>query len=163
MFWTRSVRNPFVDFPFLAKQFFEPPRALPEPGREIYLHCEQIPTSAPTFESGDCESVNPGDLYIFMVNSDDPDQVAIFLMTELQAGFEIYMTDNPWNGSGFEDTEGTVMVRPRAHEYVHMLTRSNLSHDKGSLTSAVSYLAQASNQARREPILWLRARPSVWI
>jgi hypothetical protein len=109
------VRNPFVDYPFLAQQFFDPPRQPPAANaanNEIYEHCADIPTSAPTFEPNGCEEVDPGDMYIFMLNSDEPDQIAIFLMTDLEKGFQLYMTDKAFDGTEFVDgDEGTVMVR----------------------------------------------------
>ena len=50
--WQGS-RNPFVDFQ-LAELLHSPANLLPEEGRLIHEICEDIPTSAPTFEANDC-------------------------------------------------------------------------------------------------------------
>jgi endonuclease I len=104
-------RNPFVDFPELAQILYGPPNPLPEEGQLIYDVCKEIPTSAPTFDPNDCETIMPGDLYIFFMNSDNPDNFAIFVFADLPEGLELYVTDDAWNGLEFQTEEGAHMVR----------------------------------------------------
>jgi hypothetical protein len=77
----------------------------------IYEICEEIPTSAPTFEPNECEMINPGELYIFFMNSDNPDNLAIFVFVNLPEGLELYLTDDAWTGSEFQTQEGAYKVR----------------------------------------------------
>jgi endonuclease I len=92
-------RNPFVDHPTLARQLFGQALPLPAVGeRLIYEPCEAIPTLAPTFTPNQCEFYNPGDFQIWLMNSDDPDTVGLYAFSPMPAGFELFMTTNPWNG-----------------------------------------------------------------
>jgi endonuclease I len=104
-------RNPFVDFPQLAEILYPPANPLPEAGRLIYEICEDIPTSAPTFDPNDCETINPGELYIFFMNSDNPDNLSIFVFVDLPEDLELYVTDDAWNGLDFQTQEGAYKVR----------------------------------------------------
>jgi endonuclease I/DNA-binding protein Fis len=102
-------RNPFVDFPELAVMLHYEPYELPAVGeRRIYQECESIPTSSPTKEPNTCDFVNVGDIYVWLLNSDDPDSIGLYSFVGLPPGFELYMTDNPWNGTNFLEQEGTV-------------------------------------------------------
>jgi endonuclease I len=104
-------RNPFVDFPELAGALWEAPLPLPAIGeRQIYEACEKIPTQPPTTIPNQCERLNAGDIYIWLVNSLDPDVVGLFPFEDMEAGFKLYMTTNPWNGEVFVDQGGTISV-----------------------------------------------------
>mmetsp|Transcript_27671 Transcript_27671/g.66556 ORF Transcript_27671/g.66556 Transcript_27671/m.66556 type:complete len:571 (+) Transcript_27671:82-1794(+) len=96
-------RNPFVDFPELAVALHYEPLELPEVGeRQIYEACESIPTSSPTARPNDCDAIaSPGDVYVWLLNSQNPDVVGLYTFQNLPPGFELYMTDNPWNGTMF--------------------------------------------------------------
>jgi endonuclease I len=105
-------RNPFVDFPMeLVKILYDPINPLPQDGQLIYDVCKEIPTSAPTFEPNECEMVDPGELYIFFMNSDNPDNLSIFVFVDLPEGLELYLTDDAWNGLEFQTDEGLHKVR----------------------------------------------------
>mmetsp|Transcript_16601 Transcript_16601/g.46422 ORF Transcript_16601/g.46422 Transcript_16601/m.46422 type:complete len:548 (+) Transcript_16601:334-1977(+) len=106
-------RNPFIDFPDLPQALYGLPKPLPAVGeRLIYEECEDINTEPPTFSPNDCEALNPGDFGIFLFNSQDPDSVALFNFEEVERGFEIFLTDKAWDGTGFQetdlDTDGTL-------------------------------------------------------
>jgi hypothetical protein len=110
MFW-QGNRNPFVDHPELSTQIFGQPLPLPAVGeRLIYEACEAIPTLSPTFTPNQCEFYEPGDFQIWVMNSDDPDTVGIYAFPDMPEGFELFMTDNPWNGDEFVEQEGTLSV-----------------------------------------------------
>jgi endonuclease I len=105
-------RNPFIDFPDLAEQIYSTPLPLPAVGeRLIYEFCENIPTQPPTFTPNECEMLNPGDINFFLINSMDPDTVGIFTFEALIPGFQIFLTDNAWDGEKYLENEGTVVVR----------------------------------------------------
>lgn len=107
-------RNPFVDFPDLAVGLHYEPLALPAVGeRKIYEACEKIPTQAPTMERNHCDRLSPGDVYVWLLNSDEPDTVGLYSFVTMPGGFELYMTDNPWNGTQFLEqggNDGTLLV-----------------------------------------------------
>jgi endonuclease I len=104
-------RNPFVDFPELADTLWEAPLPLPAIGaRQIYEACEKIPTQPPTTDPNQCERLNAGDIYIWLINSLDPDVIGLFSFEDMEAGFKLYMTTNPWNGEDFVDQGGTISV-----------------------------------------------------
>lgn len=104
-------RNPFVDFEGLADTLWGSPLPLPAIGeRQIYEACETIPTQPPTTTPNQCERLNPGDIYIWLINSVDPDVVGLFTFEDLDPGFKLYMTTNPWNETEFVEQGGTVSV-----------------------------------------------------
>jgi endonuclease I len=104
-------RNPFVDFPELATQLWGQPLALPVVGeRLIYEECEAIPTLAPTFTPNQCELYSPGDFVVWLMNSEEPSTLAFYSFAEMPEGFELFITDNPWNGEEFIEQEGTLSV-----------------------------------------------------
>jgi hypothetical protein len=57
-----------------------------------------------------CADLLPGDLYFYMVQSQIPNQVGIVTFVDLPQGLELYLTDNAWNGDGFQTNEGTLKV-----------------------------------------------------
>jgi endonuclease I len=103
-------RNPFVDFPLLATVIFGQPQPLPEAGRLTYESCDEIPTESPTFAPNDCEMLNPGDIFFFVLNSENPDDVGFITLRDLPKGLELFLTDNAWNGLRFQEDEGVVSV-----------------------------------------------------
>jgi endonuclease I len=110
-------RNPFVDYPELASVLYYEPFPLPVIGeRTTYEACDKIPSLPPTPTPNICDTeMFPSDIYIWLVNSIDPDTVAMYTFSELPEGLELYMTDNPWNGTEFvedlPDVDGTLKVR----------------------------------------------------
>lgn len=106
-------RNPFVDFPELADQLWGEPLPLPAVGeRLIYEACEAIPTLAPTFTENNCDSYDEGDFVIWLMNSGEDPTLGFYSFAPMEAGFELYVTDNPYDGEKFLeqglDVEGTI-------------------------------------------------------
>jgi len=100
-------RNPFVDNPELVDALWGPPLPLPAIGeRQIYEACELIPTEPPTVEPNQCERLNPGDIYFWLINSQTPTTLGLFSFLEMESGFELYMTTNPWDGEKFLTNQG---------------------------------------------------------
>jgi endonuclease I len=108
-YW-QGNRNPFVDFPALVAKFYGQPQEI-DPGSRTYPSCLNIPTPAPTAELNDCNELQPGDIFIYVVESDDPDGVGFMALEDIPAGLELFMTDNAWTGTTFLSTEGVVKVR----------------------------------------------------
>ena len=121
-------RNPFVDFPQLVASFYGPPADKPyncgsfEGGDEILA-----PTSSPTpvsnttggetpgpgipvSVSGRCSHLSAGDVQILSLSANNPDAIVLVALTDLPAGLELYMTDNSWTGTDFNENEGTMKV-----------------------------------------------------
>jgi hypothetical protein len=95
-------RNPFVDFPDLASVVFPPPSPLPGIGeRLIYEKCEALPTQAPTFAANECDLLDEGDVVIWLLNSQMPMSIGLYSFVPLSEGFELYITDRPWDGEQF--------------------------------------------------------------
>ncbi|KAL3937869.1 MAG: hypothetical protein SGBAC_007102 [Bacillariaceae sp.] len=100
-------RNPFVDFPDLVDVLWDPPLPLPAIGeRQIYEACELIPTDPPTLEPNQCELLLPGDIYFWLINSVSPPTLGLFNFVEMEAGFKLFMTTNPWDGEKFQTNQG---------------------------------------------------------
>lgn len=112
-FW-QGNRNPFVDHPELATQFFGEPEEL-ELGMRTYPSCVDIPTPSPTAELNDCGLLEPGDIFIYTVASDDPDGVGFMALEPIPGGLDLYMTDYPWDGEQFIEQEGEGIVRVSFH------------------------------------------------
>lgn len=56
--------------------------------------------------------LEPGDLPIFLMNSDAPDTLVFFALTDISADVEsIFVTDNAWDGTELVNTEGTMQVQ----------------------------------------------------
>jgi endonuclease I len=130
-------RNPFVDFPELATTFFPPISPLPGVGEGlIYEKCEALPTLAPTFESNSCDLYEEGDFVVWLLNSDKPLSLGLYSFAPMEEGFELFITDNPWNGEEFMEQEvdfdGTLKVRTM--NYYIQRTQYLLTIDDGFLT-----------------------------
>lgn len=108
-FW-QGNRNPFVDFPQLAQVIFGPPQQI-ELGTRTYPSCLNIPTMSPTAAPNECTETNPGDIFLYVIDGDDPDGVGFMALENITAGLELYMTDNAWTGSNFLSNEGVLKVR----------------------------------------------------
>lgn len=127
-------RNPFIDFPELADILFPPPSALPEIGQEPWLYekCLSIPTMPPTFDANACDLYDEGAFVPFLINSGGGDNstnstqgnetkpeilsLGFYSFSAMEPGFELFVTDNPWNGETFLvqpniTTDGTIKVR----------------------------------------------------
>lgn len=103
-------RNPFVDYPQLAAQIFGDPDTI-QPGTNTYVNCLGSATNSPTATPNACSSIRSGDLPIFLMNSDDPDQIVFFPLADIDPDIEyLYVTDNAWNGNDFINTEGVMRV-----------------------------------------------------
>lgn len=131
-------RNPFVDYPDLAVQLHYEPYMLPPVGeRVIYEECEAIPTQAPTAKPNDCDTLtDPGDIYIWLLNSQDPDSVGLYTFQDIPPGYTLYMTDNPWNGTHFVEqstsgNDGTLMVRTNIILYSAVIRITYHTHHTG--------------------------------
>eukprot|EP00980_Cylindrotheca_fusiformis_P002062 scaffold456_cov73-Cylindrotheca_fusiformis.AAC.4 len=104
-------RNPFIDFEELPAAIWGSPLPLPAIGeRQIYEACESIPTQAPTTFPNQCERLDPGDIYIWLLNSVSADVVGLFAFEDLDSDFKLYMTTNPWNQTGFVNQGGTISL-----------------------------------------------------
>lgn len=102
-------RNPFVDYPQLVEQFFGTPNKI-TPGTVAYDVCQE-PTNSPTAVPNACSTLRAGDAPVFLVNSDDPDQIVFYSLASIDADVEyLYVTDNAWNGERFVETEGIMRV-----------------------------------------------------
>lgn len=100
-------RNPFVDHPELVDTLWDPPLPLPAIGeRQIYEACELIPTNPPTLEPNQCERLIPGDIYIWLINSVSPQTLGLFNFVDMEGGFKLFMTTNPWDGEKFNTNQG---------------------------------------------------------
>ena len=102
-------RNPFVDYPQLVPKFFGEPDTVPE-NSVAYSKCVE-PTNSPTAVPNACSTLRAGDTPVFLVNSDDPDQIIFYTLANIDADIEyLYVTDNAWNGENFVETEGVLRV-----------------------------------------------------
>lgn len=99
-----------MDFPELVPRFWGDPEELAA-GHRTYPSCLTIPTPAPTAEQNECSELAPGDIFIYAVETDDPDGVGFLALEDIPGGLDLYMTDNPWTGTGFASVEGVVKVR----------------------------------------------------
>ena len=106
-------RNPFVDFPELATVFFgEAAQITVQPSQQYQDLClEENTTMAPTATPNACDFLQPGDLYITLVNTQQPQNIAISTLIDLLPYTTLLLTDNAWNGIDFQNTEGTYQVR----------------------------------------------------
>jgi len=107
-------RNPFIDFPELAVALHGPPEEI-EVGTRTYPRCiADFPTEAPTATPNACGLFDHGDSPVFLVNTDDPDEVVFFPLFDLPESMDLFITDQAWDGSqlveGVEN-EGTLVVR----------------------------------------------------
>ena len=103
-------RNPFIDYPELVELYFGEPDTI-IPGTTTYSKCTS-PTLAPTATPNTCSNLKPGDIPIFLVNSDNPDQVVFFPLADISPSIgSLYVTDNAWTGTAFAETEGIMEVR----------------------------------------------------
>lgn len=102
-------RNPFIDYPELVEPYFGEPDTI-IPGTTTYSKCT-TPTLAPTATPNTCSNLKPGDIPIFLVNSDNPDQVVFFPLADISASVgSLYVTDNAWTGTSFVEKEGIMEV-----------------------------------------------------
>jgi len=58
----------------------------------------------------ECNQLDPGDVFIYVVASDDPNGIGFLALENIPGGLELFMTDNPWVGDTFEGDEGVVKV-----------------------------------------------------
>lgn len=103
-------RNPFVDYPELVALYFGQPDTI-IPGSTVYSQCT-TPTNSPTATPNSCSMLKAGDIPVFLMNSDNPDQIVLFPLSDIDSdvGF-LYVTDNAWTGSELMTNEGTYRVR----------------------------------------------------
>lgn len=107
-------RNPFVDYPELAKALHGDPQDIIS-GERTYPSCVEIPTSAPTASPNHCVDMGRGNVPFFLVDTEDPDLIILLPMYDIPGGLELFLTDQAWNGThlleGDLKNEGTIMVR----------------------------------------------------
>jgi len=133
-YW-QGNRNPFIDYPDLVDVLFPQPSTLPDIGPLIYEKCESIPTLPPTFVNNECDLLPEGDIVPFLINSGEgkssstttsgeeetPDveslglSLGLYSFSPMEVGFELFLTDNPWDGATFLElnttTDGTIKVK----------------------------------------------------
>lgn len=73
------------------------------------------PTMAPTayintVSNQICDQLDPGDVFIYVVASDNPDGIGFLALEDLVSPLKLFMTDNPWLGTRFGSSEGTVSL-----------------------------------------------------
>lgn len=119
-------RNVFVDFPELVERLFGLPQTPLGEGLG-YPGCDRIvpndnndnnnpistnaPVSPPSSSAGgasQCSDLDPADVMVVGMNSDDPERVALVTLKDLGEGLTLFMTDNAWTGSSFRTNEGTI-------------------------------------------------------
>ena len=59
-----------------------------------------------------CDELEPGDIAIMAITSDNPDIIALFPLVDIYPNVTaLYITDNAWNGTHLAKTEATIEVR----------------------------------------------------
>ena len=126
-------RNVFVDFPELVERLFGLPQmllgeGLGYPGCDAAVQNDNnnnnnnnnpiststpAPVSPPSSSGGasQCSDLDPADVMVVGMNSDDPERVALVTLKDLGEGLTLFMTDNAWTGSSFRTNEGTISFR----------------------------------------------------
>lgn len=104
-------RNVFVDYPQLVEVFWPGPADQILPESFTYSSCTE-PTMEPTATPNTClEDLEAGDIPVFLVNSEDPDQIVFFPLIDIPESVgSLFITDNAWNGERFLTNEGTFEV-----------------------------------------------------
>ena len=87
-----------------------------------------------------CEDLEPGDITIFLANSDLGDGLAFFTLTKIAATVNtLFVTDHAWTGTEFEtEEEGTIQVSLRSYD-VRVLSRQTFSFLDDQLNVAPPY------------------------
>jgi len=59
-----------------------------------------------------CSGIQPGDIMTTGFNMDNPDEVLLVVLQPIEEGGTFYMTDRPWDGAEFldSDNDGTLKV-----------------------------------------------------
>eukprot|EP00534_Pseudo-nitzschia_fraudulenta_P008538 CAMPEP_0201142556 /NCGR_PEP_ID=MMETSP0851-20130426/4189_1 /ASSEMBLY_ACC=CAM_ASM_000631 /TAXON_ID=183588 /ORGANISM="Pseudo-nitzschia fraudulenta, Strain WWA7" /LENGTH=514 /DNA_ID=CAMNT_0047416237 /DNA_START=139 /DNA_END=1680 /DNA_ORIENTATION=- len=92
-------RNPFVDFPDLAKAIYADS-----------MNCKNSPTPTPPTPLTSPSRPQPGDVMVVGVHSANPDLVGLLALEDLPSGYVIYMTDNAYDGNSFASNEGIISL-----------------------------------------------------
>mmetsp|Transcript_21109 Transcript_21109/g.52343 ORF Transcript_21109/g.52343 Transcript_21109/m.52343 type:complete len:669 (+) Transcript_21109:186-2192(+) len=95
-------RNPFVDFPDLAKIIYGD-STIHNVDKDRFLNCGKEGTIHDNDPS-------PGDVMIVGVHSDNPDAVALVALRDLPKGWVIRITDNAYVNTSFKSNEGTLSL-----------------------------------------------------
>jgi endonuclease I len=102
-------RNPFVDYPSLATQFYGKPDII-NVNTAQYDTCG-AETNSPTASPNECSALSPGDIQTILMNADNPDQWAFFTLDVISPGVvQIFITNDAWDGSKFMFTKGHMKV-----------------------------------------------------
>lgn len=89
---------------------------------EIYEDPAQIastPVDAKHLAQDDpCSRLRPGDVPVYLMNSDYPDQVVFYPLVGIDSDIKhLYVTDNAWSGTKFLDNEGTYRVSTKPKRF----------------------------------------------
>mmetsp|Transcript_2274 Transcript_2274/g.4306 ORF Transcript_2274/g.4306 Transcript_2274/m.4306 type:complete len:561 (+) Transcript_2274:701-2383(+) len=111
-YW-QGNRNPFVDFPHLARAYFGSPKSLTGDGMGYDCTTPMLSTPSPTkspgeqtVDQGTCLEMQQGDVAIVGIQSTDPDMIVLLALADLPAGGGLYITDNAWTGFELKSNEG---------------------------------------------------------
>ena len=64
--------------------------------------------------------IDISDIPIFLLNSDNPDQMVFFPLSDIPDTIEnLYVTDKAWTGTEFAEGEGTMTVSVNNNDRVH--------------------------------------------
>ena len=58
-----------------------------------------------------CNQLDPGDVFIYVVASDDPDGIGFLALEDIPGPLTLLMTDNPWMGTQFGTMEGVLSLQ----------------------------------------------------
>lgn len=98
-------RNPFVDFPDLAKIIHgTPSETITDDG--FY----DDNSTGIVEELTEVKFPIAGDVMVVGVHTDNPDMVALVTFVDLPAGLVIHVTDNAYDGHSFASNEGTISL-----------------------------------------------------
>ena len=115
-YW-QGNRNILIDYPSqdVAVALFGEPQ---EPLASGVYNCSSGDPNPPSpvpdnnnTDSNPCGTLEPGDVMVVAMSSDDPDAIVMVALEALPQGLILYVTDNAWTGSAFATNEGVIRLR----------------------------------------------------